>query len=152
MPSLTSIHDDPARSANPQTRPQYPYNLRPRSREQSEPIYGVTSNPDVQIPMPDGVQLMADVFRPFAPGRRFPALIAHSPYTRILQSTVLPSGQNEAGITEFWVPRGYVHVIVDARGTGDSEGVYDLLGPVEQSDVCEVIAWAASQPWCDGNV
>jgi uncharacterized protein len=146
------LHPDPGRSVNPQTRPQYPFGEAPVAREQSEPTYAITADPGVEIGMPDGIQLVADVFRPYAQGRRFPALIAHSPYTRLLQSTVLPSGQNEAGITEFWVPRGYAHVIVDARGTGDSEGVYDLLGPVEQRDVCEVIEWAAAQPWCDGNV
>jgi predicted acyl esterase len=149
---MLGLHPDPARSVNPPTRPQYPFDEPPTARERSEPTYPVTAELGVEIPAPDGVRLMADVFRPYAPGRRFPALVAYSPYTRLLQSTVLPSGQNEAGITEFWVPRGYVHVIVDARGTGDSEGVYDLLGPTEQRDVCEVIEWAAVQPWCDGNV
>lgn len=48
---------------------------------------------------------------------------------------------------------GYVCVRVDIRGSGDSDGVLeDEYLPVEQSDACEVIAWLAEQPWCDGNV
>src|SRR5262245_18815494 len=121
-------HADFSRSANPPTRPQFPFASPPAQRELSEPTYDTVTNADVELRMRDGSKLLAGVFRPYAPGRRFPALIAFSPYTKILQSTVLPLGQNEAGITEFWVPRGYAHVIVDARGTGDSEGVYDLLG------------------------
>ncbi len=100
----------------------------------------------------DGVRLAADLFLPHAPGDRFPALVSFSPYTRQLQQTVVPLGQNEAGLTEFWVPRGYAHVIVDVRGTHDSEGSWDHWGPREQQDMANVIDWVAEQPWCDGNV
>lgn len=145
-------HPDSLRSVDPAAYPQYPFDRPPPSREASPPRYDVVSELGVPIGMRDDVKLYADVFRPYAPGQSFPALIAFSPYTRLLQSSVVRLGQNEAGVTEFWVPRGYAHVIVDARGTGDSEGAYDLLGREEQADVVELIEWVAEQSWCNGNV
>ncbi|MFQ5860657.1 MAG: CocE/NonD family hydrolase, partial [Dehalococcoidia bacterium] len=111
----------------------------------------IYSELECRIPLRDGTRLAADVFRPYAAGR-FPALVAPSPYTRQLQRTNVPIGQNEAGITEFWVPRGYAHVVVDVRGTNDSEGSYDLFGSQEQQDLFDIIEWMAEQPWCDGNI
>ncbi len=140
------------RTANPSAWPQYPFNEPPKGDERSEPRYSVFPEYDLRLTMRDGVRLAADVFRPWAPGEKFPVLIGYSPYTRQLQHTLTPIGQNESGLTEFWVPRGYAHVIVDVRGSNDSEGVWDYRGPVEQQDLAEVIAWAAAQPWCNGNV
>ena len=77
--------------------------------------------------MRDGVKLAADVIRPSARGMKFPALVTTSVYTRQLQRGVTALGQNEAGISEFWVPRGYAHVIVDARGSNAGDHL-DLLG------------------------
>lgn len=145
-------HPDRLRSADPPAWPQFPYDELPPTREHSRPQYSIAPEIGVVVPMRDGIELVVDVFRPFAPGLRFPALISASPYTRILQSTPVQLGQNEAGISEFWVPRGYAHVIVDLRGTGDSDGLYDLLGKVEQNDLYDVIEWAAAQSWCTGKV
>ena len=50
------------------------------------------------------------------------------------------------------MPRGYAHVLADARGSNDSEGDWDLMGPVEQRDLVELIEHVAGQPWCDGRV
>ncbi len=143
---------DRTRSAFPPIWPQYPYDETPPTPEQSVPKYSIVTWPDLRAPMRDGVELAVDVYRPFGPGERFPALLAWTPYTKLLQGSSVQLGQNEAGITEFWVPRGYVHVIADARGTGDSGGKYDLLGPTEQHDIFDTINWIAEQPWCDGNV
>ncbi|HZP96389.1 MAG TPA: CocE/NonD family hydrolase [Candidatus Limnocylindria bacterium] len=140
------------RSSDPPTRPQYPFDAAPAAREGSKPIYTIDADTQVRIPMRDGVHLAADVFRPAAPGRTFPALIAVSPYSRQLQRTELPDGQNEAGITEFWTPHGYAHVVVDVRGTNESEGEWDHMGPLERRDLVDIIEWVASQPWCDGRV
>lgn len=146
------VNPDSIRTPYPSAWPQYPYNETPKTPEQSPPRYSIYPEEGVRIPMRDGVRLAADVFRPYAPGEKFPALVAWSCYSRQLQRTLTPLGQNEAGITEFWVPRGYVHVVVDARGSNDSEGAWDFCGPVEQEDLFETIEWAASQPWCNGQV
>jgi len=140
------------KTADPVTWPQVPFDARPAAREESRVEYDIQADTDVLIPMRDGVRLSADVFRPSAPGRRFPALIAVSPYTRQLQRTSIVDGQNEGGITAFWVPRGYVHVLVDVRGTNESDGDWDHMGPTERQDLVDIIEWTAAQPWCDGAV
>ncbi|WP_280445803.1 CocE/NonD family hydrolase [Nocardia brasiliensis] len=47
---------------------------------------------------------------------------------------------------------GYTQIVVDVRGTGFSQGNWEPWGPKDQSDTPEVIAWAAAQPWSDGNI
>lgn len=149
-----SQNSDPerVRHIHPAVWPQWPFDEPPKVREQSAPIYNIQADTNLRIPMLDGVRLAADVYRPRAAGQKFPALLAISPYTKDLQISDVPIAQNEAGITEFWVPRGYVHIIVDSRGTNDSEGKFDNRGPIEQQDFIELIDWAASQPWCNGSV
>ena len=88
-------------------------------RQLSEPEFDMRHDNNVAITMRDGTALMADVHRPDA-GGRFPALIAASPYPRQIQDLGAPMGFIEAGASDFWVPRGYVHVIANLRGTGGS--------------------------------
>ena len=38
------------------------------------------------------------------------------------------------------------------RGTGKSGGSFQFVSPQEIEYDCEVIEWAATQPWCNGNV
>ena len=60
-------------------------------RNLSKPQHEVTREDDVAVPMRDGVQLLADVFRPTTPGR-YPVLIAASPYPRQIQDLGAPMG------------------------------------------------------------
>jgi len=146
------VDADRIRCIDPQVTPQYPFDAPPRPPERSEARYASISDHEARIPMRDGVRLAADVIRPHAAGLKFPALVTTSVYTRQLQRSVIALGQNEAGVSEFWVPRGYVHVIVDVRGCNDSEGVYDLFGTLEQRDLYDIIEWVGEQHWCNGNV
>ena len=120
-------------------------------RNLSEPQYQMVRDYDLPIPLRDGVRLLADVIRPHVDGR-FPALIAASPYPRQIQDLGAPIGFIEAGASDFFVPRGYVHVIANLRGTGGSEGTFGLFDRGERSDMYDIVEWAAEQPWCDGNV
>jgi predicted acyl esterase len=116
---------------------------------------------DVLVPMRDGVRLAADIFRPDAKGK-FPALLGMSPYGKGIQSLPLapqPPGTPsylppiEAGSPDYLTDHGYVHVIVDVRGTGQSEGEYlGWVSPQEAQDGYDLVEWIAEQPWCDGNV
>jgi hypothetical protein len=101
--------------------------------------------------MRDGIQLLADVFRPTAPGR-YPVLIAASPYPRQIQDLGAPMGFIEAGASDFFVPRGYVHVIANLRGTSGSGGIFGFFDGQERKDMYDLVEWAAEQPWSDGNV
>src|SRR4051794_39349360 len=92
----------------------------------SLPEHAIHTDEDVAVPMRDGIALLADVLRPVTAGR-FPALVAFSPYPRQIQNSGLPMGFVEAGASDFFVPRGYAHVLVNARGTSGSGGTFTFL-------------------------
>ena len=128
----------------------------------SQPKYGIITKKDIYVPMRDGVRLAVNVYRPDAKGK-FPALLAIGGYGKELQEVLIPpqpldksavwDGNIEAGDTPDIVPRGYVHVIADARGTGISEGEYPgMWSSQEGKDGHDLVEWIAKQPWCDGNV
>jgi uncharacterized protein len=120
-------------------------------RELSTPVHPIAQDDDVPVPMRDGVTLLADVYRPDTPGK-FPVLVAASPHPRQIQNLGAPLGFVEAGASDFFVPRGYVHVIANLRGTGGSGGTFGFLDPQERQDLYDLVEWAAAQPWSDGNV
>jgi predicted acyl esterase len=111
----------------------------------------MTRDDDVAVPMRDGAHLMADVYRPAATGV-YPVLIAASPYPRQIQDLGAPLGFIEAGASDFFVPRGYVHVIANLRGTSGSDGTFGFFDRQERQDMYDLVEWAAVQPWSDGNV
>jgi predicted acyl esterase len=121
-------------------------------------IHDVTIERSVSIPMSDGTVLSGDLFRPATAGR-FPALLGVHAYDQAMQSA--PSRPQivqwknalaEAGDPQFYVRRGYVHLLVNVRGTGRSQGEYGHYGPREVKDIAEIIEWLSRQPWCDGKV
>jgi predicted acyl esterase len=120
-------------------------------RNLSQPTYEMAREDDVAVPMRDGVTLLADIYRPAAEGR-FPVLIAASPYPRQIQNIGAPLGFVEAGASDFFVPRGYVHLIANNRGTGGSGGTFGFFDGQERRDMHDLVEWAAQQSWCDGNV
>lgn len=120
-------------------------------RNLSRPRFGIGHLINQRVTVRDGIDLMADVHLPREDGR-FPALIAASPYPRQMQNLGAPAGFIEAGATDFWVPRGYVHVIANVRGTGGSGGEFGFMDAQERRDMYDLVEWAAAQPWCDGNV
>ena len=120
-------------------------------RNLSQPAYAMTRDDDVAVLMRDGVALLADVHRPTEPGR-YPALVAASPYPRQIQNLGAPAGFIEAGAIDFFVPRGYVHVIANCRGTSGSGGTFGFFDSQERRDMHDLVEWTAQQPWSDGNV
>lgn len=128
----------------------------------SQPQYGIKVEKDIFVPMRDGVRLAIDVYRPDTEGK-FPALVAMGGYGKELQDLLIApqpmkksavwDGCIEAGDTLDIVPRGYVHVIADNRGTGFSEGEFQgMWTQQEGEDGYDLIEWIAQQPWCDGNI
>ena len=141
-------------------RERYATSDCPPSDYDREPVYDqMIRDRDVAVATRDGVLLSIDVYRPDAPGR-FPALLAFAVYNKDLQgpdmAEALPAqpawsslwaGLLEAGDTQYFVSRGYAHVIGSPRGVGKSEG-----GGSREWDCYDLIEWIAEQPWCDGNV
>ncbi|MEO8449014.1 MAG: CocE/NonD family hydrolase [Gemmatimonadota bacterium] len=97
---------------------------------------------NVRIPMRDGVALSADIYRPDLPGK-FPVILLRTPY----DNGTAPN--RIAG--KKWASQGYVYVIQDVRGRGDSDGeFYPMAG--EAADGYDTIQWLAAQPWSNGKV
>ncbi|MFE9575047.1 CocE/NonD family hydrolase [Nocardia sp. NPDC006044] len=68
--------------------------------------------------------------------------------TRQLDAGVLEAAAQDWALAEA----GYTLVQVDMRGTGTSEGAWQVFGDREKQDAAEVIDWITRQSWSDGNV
>lgn len=101
------------------------------------------------IELSDGCRLFARVVLPEnASAEPVPAVLEYLPY-RLGDGTA----HRDATMHDYFAGHGYAAVRVDIRGTGNSDGIMmDEYLPQEQNDGCEVIAWLAQQPWCDGAV
>jgi predicted acyl esterase len=107
---------------------------------------------DQRVPVDSGVSLSADVYTPKRPGR-YPAIVSFAAYSHELHTAGVPTGSNEIGSPPIFTDRGYAHVVLSRRGMGRSGGEAGIfLGPQDVDDHAHSIAWAAEQPWCDGNV
>ncbi len=109
---------------------------------------------DVPIKMSDGIVLRADVERPAdASGTAIPTPLPVLVTITAYNKTVLATGGGGLAGTDpsYLVKRGYVNVTVDARGTGSSRGKWNAFGARENKDGGEIMEWAHSQPWSNGD-
>ena len=113
---------------------------------------GVRVLPDQRIPVDGGVSLSADVYTPEL-GGRYPAVVSFSAYNFERHTAGIPTGSNEIGSPPVFTDRGYCPVIVERRGMGRSDGATSMFfSDTDVTDHEKVIAWAAAQPWCNGDV
>jgi hypothetical protein len=96
---------------------------------------------DVRIPMRDGIDLVANVFRPEGNGR-LPAVLVRTPYGK---------GAELRPNFRAFVEQGYAVVIEDVRGRYKSEGVFDPLRQ-EVADGEDTLSWVAHQDWSNRRV
>jgi predicted acyl esterase len=101
------------------------------------PAHAATVASDRWFTASDGVELQTTVSGKAPLGAR-PTIVEFSPYGD--NSGTLNAGDD------------YNHVLVQIRGTGDSHGSFDALGPRTQKDVQEVLDWACHQPFSDGRL
>lgn len=101
------------------------------------------------IPLADGTRLACRIFLPKdAAEKPVPAILEYIPY-RKRDFTAL----RDQAAHGYFAGHGYAGVRVDIRGSGDSDGILeDEYTPQELDDAVEVIAWLASQEWCNGSV
>ena len=74
----------------------------------------------VMTPMRDGVRLSSDIWMPEAPGR-YPVILIRTPYLKTMEFARFPD------IGAHYAARGYVLVVQDVRGRGDSEGEFNFF-------------------------
>jgi putative CocE/NonD family hydrolase len=126
--------------------------------------YEIKADRNVSIPMSDGINIDADIFRPDSKGK-FPVILSIAPFNKEIQTDHIwpaptrtrrirgvPDASLEVPQVDFFVRRGYVEIVAAVRGTGGSGGVYQYLSEREIQDTYEIIEWAAKQTWCNGNV
>lgn len=102
----------------------------------------------LMIPMRDGKRLSAYAYFPPGEGKKWPAVFEQR------YASITSAGSRKAS-AKWAESGGYVIVVVNYRGTHDSEGQWRGYrglewGPLRDGyDVCE---WLASQPWCTGKI
>ena len=107
---------------------------------------------DQRIDVEPGVALAPDVYIPRAAGR-YPAVVSFAAYSKELHTAGVPTGSNEIGSPPVFTDRGYAHVVLSRRGMARSVGDPGVfLGDSDVADMDATIAWAAEQPWCNGDV
>ena len=104
----------------------------------------------VMMPMPDGVRLATDIYRPKNATGKVPTIWVRTPYNFNFWDVHngVPADMT-AALTA--VKRGYAYVVQNERGHFFSEGSYDILGPPLTDGVDEV-QWISSQQWSNGKV
>ena len=109
----------------------------------------IVEQADMAIVMPDGCRLSARVWMPKdALQHPVPVILEHLPY-RKRDGTVYRDEINHP----WFAGHGYCCIRTDMRGNGESDGLMDdEYTAQELQDALNVIAWAASQPWCNGKV
>lgn len=111
----------------------------------------ITTN-NIPLRMSDGVRLMSDEYVPSS-GCPCPVVVNFNPYTNATaEGTGYGVSTLPASERDYLVSRGYAVVIVDVRGTGQSEGTFGMFNSREQGDYGEVIRIAAREPFADGKV
>ena len=95
----------------------------------------------LKIPMRDGVRLNGTVYKPAAQPAPLPVIFTLTPY-------IADSYHARA---MYFARHGYVFVLVDVRGRGNSDGGFEPFAN-EGRDGHDVVEFLARQPWSNGKV
>jgi hypothetical protein len=106
--------------------------------------YGLRVETGIMIEMRDGVRLSTDLYFPDGAMGKFPVILWRSIYDK------KGAYDREPGLREL-VSHGYVAVIQDTRGRGESEGEFvPTVG--DRNDGYDTVSWLTRQPWSNGKV
>jgi X-Pro dipeptidyl-peptidase len=117
----------------------------------SQPIFDKILFHQLPMKASDGAALDVWLYRPETPEDvKVPAIVHLSPYF----GDTLPRGGGglERILRENLTARGYAVVAAGVRGTGFSEGCFEIGGPRERQDAVELFELIATQPWSNGKV
>lgn len=95
----------------------------------------------VRIPLRDGVELNATIYRPAGRQEPLPVVFTLTPYI----------GDSYHPRAMYFARNGYIFALVDVRGRGSSGGTYEPLFH-EARDGHDIVEWIARQPWSNGKV
>jgi predicted acyl esterase len=92
------------------------------------------------LPLKDGTILNYTLTLP-KPDGHYPVVLEYGPYADGVASD------------PTWNDSGYAQLGVNIRGTGCSQGTFQMVrADVWGADGAQVVDWAARQPWSDGNI
>jgi uncharacterized protein len=95
----------------------------------------------VKIPLRDGINLNATLYRSKEQTDPAPAVFTLTPYV----------GQTYHDHAVYFAAHGYPFLCVDTRGRGNSEGEFKPFIN-EAKDGYDIVEWLARQPYCNGKV
>tara|TARA_B100001250_G_scaffold162106_1_gene139216 strand:+ start:972 stop:2552 length:1581 start_codon:yes stop_codon:yes gene_type:complete len=99
---------------------------------------------DENLNLRDGTLLKSRIWLPNGNGP-WPVLLMRQPYKKEIASTVTYAHPS------WWASNGYIVVIQDVRGQGESEGEFSGFSQ-EASDTSQTHHWVRSLPECNGLV
>jgi predicted acyl esterase len=127
--------------------------------------HGLTIERNCRIPLRDGVEIFADLYRPEGAMANVPLLLAWGPYgkhaltNRVFwpRSGVEPEWLSELTPFEgpdpvWWGRHGYGVAVVDPRGAWLSGGDFHHNGIQEAEDCADAIEWLGRLSWSNGRV
>lgn len=94
----------------------------------------------VRVPMRDGVNLAADIYRPTRSATT-PVLLMRTPYNK----------NGARAIAERYAQAGYTVMVQDTRGRHESEGAWFPYNN-EGQDGFDTLEWVSRQSWSSGKV
>ncbi|MCX5971051.1 MAG: CocE/NonD family hydrolase [Coprothermobacterota bacterium] len=116
----------------------------PSPENSPAPLLPVYQRYNLRAPMRDGAELWADAWAPIPIGS----------YPTILIRTCYGKRQEEMKYDQlgtYFAARGYVFLVQDVRGCGDSDGIFNFLFQ-EEADGYDTVEWVAQQSWSNGRV
>ncbi len=118
-------------------------------------IYPKTTSLATQyVAMTDGTQLAVYVTLPADSSGKAIA----TPLPTVLIQTSYNGGSAGLGVSAlggadpYIVQHGYATVVVDVRGTGQSQGSWEAFGATEQADYAEMVNWVTQQSFSNGSI
>lgn len=126
---------------------------------------GLTIERNCVIPLRDGTNIFADIYRPEGASHGVPLLLAWGPYGKhsLTNKVFWPrSGVDPEWLSDltsfeapdpvFWASLGVGVAVVDPRGAWLSGGDFHHNGRQEAEDCADAIEWLAARPWCSGRI
>lgn len=131
-----------------------PYTLGPQHPDAEDADGDGIIHEYIDVELPDGTLLVGCAVRPVEIGVH-PVTLEWTNYT-VVEGKQDPAGHGcppqFAGLADVLVPRGWIHLAVNTRGVGRSQGeTADQWSVANGRDGVDVVRWIEAQPWSSGK-